>query len=170
MSSERVLSHPSVSMDNLSVVACPAILHNDKSQVSLDQVQSNSVFVFESSSGETTEISRDEVTMDASGGSAHATMGVLVSVGGEKSMKNVIKSDAASTTISTIQGTSVSNFTIDGSIFWDRDESCLYLSANKAFRFRFIESDGVSPSMLVLEGLSPSTLEYLPKVESSTDS
>jgi hypothetical protein len=33
----------------------------------------------------------------------------------------------------------------------------LYLSSNKAFRFRYVESDGISPSRLVLEGLDEST-------------
>lgn len=169
MSSERKLTYPSVSVDNLAVVACANIVHNDKNQVSIDQVQSNHAFVHESVGGKTTEIVREEVAMDASGGAAEATLGVLVTVAGEQSMKQVVKAAAAATIVSSVQGTSVANMSIDGSISWDRDESCLYLSANKAFRFRFSESDGVSPSMLVLEGLNASTLEYAPKVEFSTD-
>ena len=169
MSAERTIPHPSVSLEHLSVVACGSIIHNDKNQVGLGSTQSNSTFVYDAPGQTTTEVSRNDVVLDPSGDSASVTLGTLVTAGGGQSMKEVIKSSPTSTIISSLQGTSVSNLSIDGSISWDRDESCLYLSANKAFRFKYIESDGVSPSMLVLEGLSATTLEYMPKVEFSSD-
>ncbi len=171
MSSERDLSHPSLvqSMEYLSVVSSGSIVHNDKNQVSLGQTQTNSTYVHDTSDDTTLEISRDDVILDTSGDNAKANMGVLVSVNGEQNMKTVLSSDANSTVMSSIEGTLISNFTLDGDISWDRDESCLYLSANKAFRFRFHESDGIIPSRLTLEGLNETTLEYMPKVEFHTD-
>lgn len=160
MSGERVLAHPSVSLQSMSGVACGTIVHNDKDQVASDGRQTNSCFT-----SATTEVSRTDAVLESSGETAHVELGSLVTVGGEKSMKNVIQTGPFGTVVSSLQGTLVSNMTIDGSIAWDRDESCLYLSANRAFRFRYAESDGVRPSMLVLEGLNPDTLEYTPKVE-----
>lgn len=168
MSDERSLAHPSVSLENLSGVACGTIVHHNKDQVSSGSTQSNSSFVYDSNSQRTTEVSRTETVLQAPGES-HVELGTLVTVGGEKAMKAVITTSPTSTVMSSLQGGLAANLTIDGSISWDRDESCLYLSANRAFRFRYMESDGVMPSMLVLEGLNPVTLDYVPKFEISSD-
>lgn len=169
MSGERVLAHPSVSLQSMSGVACGTIVHNDKNQVASDGRQTNSCFTYDPEGGTTTEVSRTDAVLESSGETAHVELGSLVTVGGEKSMKNVIQTGPFGTVVSSLKGTLVSNMTIDGSIAWDRDESCLYLSANRAFRFRYAESDGVRPSMLVLEGLNPNTLEYKPKIEFFSD-
>lgn len=168
MSEERTLAHPSVSLDNLSGVACGTIVHHNKNQVSPGSTQSNSSFVYDSPNQRTTEVSRNDAVLQAPGQS-YVELGTLVTVAGEQNMKPIVTSSAASTVLSSLQDGLASNMTIDGSISWDRDESCLYLSANKAFRFRYIESDGVMPSMLVLEGLNPTTLGYVAKFEISSD-
>lgn len=169
MSSERALAYPSVSVEDMTGFACGTIVHNDKSQVSQGTTQSNSTFVFDSSSQRTTEICRNDAVLAASGDSAHVELGTLVSVDGDKGMKSIINSSPTRTVFSSLQDGLPANLTLDGSIAWDRDESCLYLSANKAFRFRYTESNGVAPSMLVLEGLNPETLQYVPKFEVSSD-
>ncbi|CAM9133845.1 unnamed protein product, partial [Ectocarpus sp. 8 AP-2014] len=150
-------------------VACGTIVHNDKTQVASGNTQSNSRFVYDQQSQDTTEVSRNATVLDASGQSAHVELSTLVTVDGERSMQPVIKSSPTSTTFSSLRGGLVANLTIDGSISWDRDESCLYFAANRAFRFKYIESNGISPSMLVLEGLNPTTLQYTPKFEISSD-
>lgn len=169
MSAERALAFPSVKLDNMSSVACGTVFHNNKSQVSTGSTQSNSSFVYDTQSQETTEVSRNDAVLGDDGQSAHIEMGNLVTVNGERGIQGVIKSDATSTTLSSLQGGLTARLTIDGSLSWDRDECCLYLSANKAFRFKYIESDGIKPSMLVLEGLNPTTLQYMPKFEISSD-
>lgn len=169
MSAERALAFPSVQLDNLSPVACGTIFHNNTSQVAAGSTQSNSSFVYDALTHETTEVSRNDAVLDDDGQSAHVEMGNLVTVNGEKGVQGVVRSDPMSTTLSSLQEGLTARLTIDGSLSWDRDECCLYLSANKAFRFKYIESNGISPSMLVLEGLNNTTLKYLPKFEISSD-
>ena len=169
MSEERALAHPSVTLDSMSGVACGTIVHNDKAQVASGNTQSNSSFVYDPLSQHTTEVSRSAAVLDASGQTAHLELSTLVTVDGERSMQPVITLSPSGTKFTSTQGGSTANLTIDGSIAWDLDESCLYLSSNRAFRFKYVESNGISPSMLVLEALNPVTLEYTPKFEISSD-
>lgn len=169
MSAERALAFPSVKLDNMSSVACGTLIHNNKSQVSMGSIQSNSSFVYDTQSQATTEVSRNDAVLDEKGQSARVGMSNLVTVNGERGIQTVINSDATSTILSSLRGGLTARLTVDGSLSWDRDECCLYLSANKAFRFKYIESDGIRPSMLVLEGLNPITLQYAPKLEISSD-
>ena len=58
------------------------------------------------------------------------------------------------------------NLKIDGSgISWDKNDSCLYLSANKRFRIKYVESDASEPARLSIQGYSDSTSNYITKAE-----
>lgn len=155
---------------SLTSSSCGRIVHKNATFVTLGQEVSNASYVHDTSTNTSTEIARDQVVMDPTGNSATMSFGVLhESLNGVKTIQPIISTNSAATTLSSLDSGSVYNLTLDGSISWDSDDACLYLSSNKAFRFRYVESNGISPSRLVLEGLDESSGMYLPKVEFSTD-
>ena len=155
---------------SMTSVSCGRIVHKNTSHVTHGQEVSKSSFVHDASTGLSTEISREQVVMDNNGDSAAMSLGVLhESSNGIKTIQPVINTTPTATTFTSLDSESVYNLTLDGSISWDSDDASLYLSSNKAFRFRYVESDGVSPSRLALEGLDENTGVYLPKVEFSSD-
>ena len=153
----------------MTSVSCGRIVHKNTSNVALGLQVSKASYVHDALTDLSTEISREEVVMDPTGDSASMSLGVLHESGGVKTIQPVITTTPAATTVTSLDSDSVYNLTLDGSISWDTDDASLYLSSNKAFRFRYVESDGISPSRLVLEGLDEDTGVYLPKVEFSTD-
>ena len=171
MSEPQTLAYPSlVSVsDNLTSVSSGRIVHNDINHVTTTQEVCNSSYVHDDSEGSSLEIQRDSIVMDPSGDSASMRLGVLHETDSIKTMQNVINTSSEKTVITSMDSTSIYNLTLDGSISWDSDTSALYLSANKNFRFRFVDSDGFNPSRLVLEGLNDFNGLYDPKVEFSTD-
>lgn len=155
----------------MTSVSCGSIIHKNTSHVTLGQQVSKASYVHDTLTGLSTEISREEVVMDPTGDSASIALGVLHDSGGIKTIQPVITATPASTIVTSLDPSSVYvyNLTLDGSISWDTNDASLYLSSNKAFRFRYVESNGISPSRLVLEGLDEGTGVYMPKVEFSTD-
>lgn len=170
MTTPTSLAFPSLVQQttDFSSVACGRIVHNDAHHVTAGQQISKSIYIHDESIDQSTEIARDEVTLDTTG--ASMTLGVLKeTASGVKTMQPVVTTTPEHTVITSLSGDAVFNLTLDGSISWDRGSACLYLSANKAFRFRYVESDGVLPSRLVLEGLDEYSSEYRPKIEFTTD-
>lgn len=171
MSEPLSLTYPSLVdvSDNLTSVSCGRIVHNNTYHVTQGQEVCNSSFVHDESGGTSTEIQRDSVVMDPSGDSASMYLGVLHETDSIKTLQPVIKTSSDKTTLTSVNSTSVYNLTLDGSISWDTDSASLYLSSNKNFRFRYVESDGINPSRLALEGLNDLNGLYDPKVEFTTD-
>lgn len=172
MSDPLSIPYPSMLQQSqqLTSVSCGRIVHRNTSHVTLGQEVSRASYVHDTSTDLSTEICRDQVVMDPTGDSASMSLGVLhESSEGIKTIQPIVTTTSAATTLSSIDADSVYNLTLDGSISWNSDDASLYLSANKAFRFRYVESDGLNSSRLVLEGLNESTGVYLPKVEFSTD-
>ena len=171
MSDPISIPYPSMleQSESMTSVSCGRIVHRNTSHVTAGLEVSKASYVHDSSTNLSTEISREQVVMDPTGDSASMSLGVLHESGGIKTIQPVITTTSAATIVTSLDSDSVYNLTLDGSISWDRDDACLYLSSNKAFRFRYVESDGLSPSRLVLEGLDESTGVYLPKVEFTSD-
>ena len=170
MSDPLSVPYPTVldQSQSLTSTSCGRIVHKNANFVTLGQEVSKASYVHDTSKNTSTEIARDQVVMDPTGDSATISLGVLHD-NGVKTIQPIISTNSAATTLSSLDSDSVYNLTLDGSMSWDTDDACLYLSSNKAFRFRYVESDGFSPSRLVLEGLDESSGVYLPKVEFSTD-
>jgi len=157
---------------NLAPICAGTIVHRNKNQITSGSEINNSTYVHDTDLNVSTEIAREVVTMDISGTTSTISMGVLNEDSiSEQTIQPVITSTPLSTVITSTDNStpSVCNLTLDGSISWDKDDACLYLSANKVFRFRYIVTDGVEPSRLSLEGYSDTLLVYLPKAEWSTD-
>lgn len=171
MSDPISIPYPSLleQSQSMTSVSCGRLVHKNTSHVTVGQEVSKAAYVHDASTNLSTEICREEVVMDPTGNSASMSLGVLHESGGIKTIQPVISTTAAATIITSLDSDSVYNLTLDGSISWDRDDASLYLSSNKAFRFRYVESDGYLPSRLVLEGLDESTGVYLPKVEFTSD-
>lgn len=172
MSDPISLPYPSMleQSQSMTSVSCGRIVHKNTSNVTLGQEVSNASYVHDPSTDLSTEISREQVVMDPTGDAASMSLGVLHEFSnGIKTIQPVITTTSNSTTVTSLDSESVYNLTLDGSISWDTDDASLYLSSNKAFRFRFVESNGTAPSRLVLEGLDENNNVYLPKVEFSTD-
>jgi len=157
---------------NLAPVCAGTIIHRNKSQVTSGSEINNSTYIHDVTLDTSTEIARDVVKMDTSGSTSTISLGVLNEDSTpEQTIQPIVQSAPSSTTVTSVDNTtpSVCNLTLDGSISWDKDSACLYLSSNKVFRFRYIVTDGTEPSRLALEGYSDSLLTYLPKAEWTTD-
>ena len=147
-------------------------IHKHKHQIITDDENEiyNSTYVHDDVLDTSTEIARERVSMETDGSSAKLTLGVLhTNTSSLQQIQSVICTEASKTVISSSDGSSSCNVTLDGSISWNQDDSSLYLSANKSFRIRFVESDGIVPSRLVIEGYSVSESSYLPKAEFYAD-
>ena len=170
MSDPISIPYPSMLSQSMTSVSCGRIVHRNTSHVTAGLEVSKASYVHDASTDLSTEISREQVVMDPTGESASMSLGVLHEFNdGVKTIQPVITTTPTATVVSSLDSDSVYNLTLDGSISWDSDDASLYLSSNKAFRFRYVESDGFSPSRLVLEGLDESTGVYLPKVEFTSD-
>lgn len=87
-------AYPSVTLGTLTGVACGTIVHNNKTQVASGNTQSNSRFVYDQHSQDTTEVSRNATVLGASGQGAHVELSTLVTVDGEKNAAgNKVESD-----------------------------------------------------------------------------
>lgn len=169
MASELPVSTSTNNIDEFSIVTSGNVLYRDKYQVTSSTTIQNSFYVHDESINESTEISRNTVELNENDTASVSLSSLYQSISQIKTIQPVLKTTPTETKISTISSDNVFNLTLDGSISWDSDEACLYLSANKAFRFRYVASNGTNPSRLVLEGYSDATSTYLPKVEFSTD-
>ncbi|CAM9256550.1 unnamed protein product [Sphacelaria rigidula] len=173
MSDPLSVPYPSMLHQSKSFTSasCGKIVHKNANYVALGQEVSNASYVHDTSTNTSTEIVRDQVAMDPTGDSASMSLGVLheSASGGVKTIQPIMTTTSDATTVTSLNADSVFNLTLDGSISWDSDDACLYLSSNKAFRFHYVESDGITASRLVLEGLDESSGAYMPKVEFSTD-
>lgn len=157
---------------SLAPVCAGTIVHRNKNQVTSGSEIYNSTYVHDSVTDVSTEIAREVVSMDPSGSTSTMTMGVLnEATGPVQTLQPVVTTSPSSTILTSVDNVSpsVCNLTLDGSISWDKDDACLYLSSNKVFRFRYIVTDGTNPSRLALEGYSDSLSTYLPKAEWTTD-
>lgn len=156
----------------LASASTGVFIHKHKHQIITDSESEiyNSTYVHDDVLDTSTEIARERVSMEEDGSSAKLTLGVLhTNTSSLKQIQSVICTDATNTVISSTDGSSSCNLTLDGSISWDTDDASLYLSSNKSFRIRFIETDGLVPSRLVIEGYSVTASDYLPKAEFYAD-
>lgn len=154
---------------SLASVSSGVVVHKNTNLVSQTQNVSTSSFVHNTSTATSTEISRQQVTIDEENSVVRSLGSLHEFNDGLKTIQPVITTTTESTVLSSVQSNSVFNLTMDGSISWNSDHASLYLSSNKAFRFKYVPSDGIAPSRLVLEGLDEESGLYKPKVEFSTD-
>lgn len=156
---------------SLAPLATGVIVHKDKYHViqnTDDDSVYNSSYVHNETSGESIEIAREEVTMEDSGDSAEINFGVLRDDAGTQKIQNIIRTSPSSTKISSLNSSinEMCNLKIDGSgISWDKNDSCLYLSTNKRFRIKYVESDDSEPARLSIQGYNDSTSNYITKAE-----
>lgn len=159
----------------LSSASCGSIVHGNTNLVSSDGNEvSRGSYVRDAQSLGTTEVCRDQVCLSVEENTGEMSFGVLHEVNTEesglvKTIQPVVHTTTERTTLTSVDSVDVCRLTFDGSISWNKNEACLYLSSNRVFRFRFIESDGISPSRLAIQGLNEETGEYTSKVEFSTD-
>lgn len=156
---------------SLAPLTSGVIVHKDKYHVIQnpeDESVYNSSYIHDENSGESIEIAREEVTMEESGDSAEISLGVLRDDSGTQKIQSVIKSSPSTTKISSLQSSinDMCNLKIDGSgISWDKNDACLYLSSNKRFRIKYVESDEFQPARLSIQGYSDSISNYVTKAE-----
>ena len=159
----------------LSSITSGVFVHENRNQISTSEDTSedvyNSTYVHDEVANESFEISRDIVNMEQDGSSASMSMGVLHTdiSSGAKTIQPVIQTCPTSTTINSCSSSTTCNLTLDGSISWNTDDASLYFSSDKMFRIRYIETDGSTPSRLVIEGYNLTTSEYVTKIEFHTD-
>lgn len=156
----------------LAPVSTGVFVHKHKHQIITDSENEvfNSTYVHDTDLDTSTEIARERVSMEEDATSAKLTLGVLhTNTSSLQQIQSVVCTDASQTVISSTDGSSSCNLTLDGSISWDTDDASLYLSTDKSFRIRFVESDGIVPSRLVIEGYSTVESDYLPKAEFYAD-
>ena len=173
MSEPQLFHHSSLVMEPSSFgsVQSGKVVHANSHHVAMSDNVANSCFVHDKTQEVCTEIARENVEIDLSDFSSTMSFGVLRESSSTQTIQPIISTRSDSSTFSCVESDhNVHNLTLDGGISWDRDTACLYLSSNKAFRFRFAESDGLSSSSrLCLEGLDPETGVYVPKVEFTKD-
>jgi len=154
------------SMDSMGTSCSGTIITRDRYSVSQTTDNQDSIFVYEDGTGETTEISRNTATLESSGESSSLVLGGLYSDStGFKTIQDVITMTPDDSIIKSIDGSTVSGLTIDGSISWDKNECALYLSADKIFRFKYNPASGDDPAMFALESLNQAETAYIPKFE-----
>lgn len=157
--------------NTLSAITSGVFIHEDKNQISTSGDVYSSTYVHDEIANESVEIARDVVNMRGDGSSANMSMGVLHTdlPSGLKTIQPVITTCPTSTSINSCSTSSTCNLTLDGNISWNTDDASLYFSADKTFRIRFIETDGLNPSRLVIEGYNQTTSQYVTKIEFHTD-
>lgn len=119
---------------NPATISSDVIMQRNYCSVSSESTNSNSRYVYHSSSNSTCDVCRDVITQTL-GGSAFASLGVLHEDSGVKKIQSVTSTCPESSPRWSC------NLTLDGNTSWDGDDACLDLSANKAFRFKFVETD-----------------------------
>lgn len=144
--------------NDLGSVACGNVVHGNLAQFG-DCIKS--AFAFNESTDSSTEVSRDEIVV----GDSEKKM--CSSLATPLGMQSVIETCHSKTTITSLSPdlSNTSTLALDGNISWDSDDACLYLSASKNFRFRFVDDSESDFSRLVLEGLDSDTSEYKTKAE-----
>lgn len=152
------------SVDNMGPMLSGTLVTGDRFTVSQSVDNQGSVFVHDPLSDDTTEISRETSKLETTGESSSLLLGGLYSdTSGVKTIQDVIKMSAESTVLTSISDTAVSSVTIDGSISWNKNDCCLYMSEDKIFRFKY-NNDTDTPR-LSLEALNQSGTAYIPKFE-----
>ncbi|ACH46838.1 unknown [Feldmannia species virus] len=155
-----------VDTSSLGCMSCGDVVHGEVVNIG-DLVCSS--FSYDEESGEAREVSRDDVIVDSSSGSVSFRSSVRSK---NSTMQPVLISASSQSCVkSSTDNELFTTLTLDGGISWDSSTACLYLSADKLFRFRFAESDGVNPSRLILEALGSENGggTYLPKAEFTSE-
>ena len=153
-------------MDSMGTMCSGTLVTGDRFCVSQSLDNQGSVFVHNPADNSTTEISRDTAVLETNGGSSSLSLGGLYSnASGFKTIQDVIHLTPDNSVINSISDNAVSSITIDGSISWNKDDCCLYLSEDKVFRFKYNEGTDTQPPRLSLEALDQSGSSYIPKFE-----
>lgn len=153
-------------VDAMGTTCSGTLVTGDRFTVSQSSGNRESVFVHDPIGDATTEISRDTAALETAGGPSSLSLGGLYTDGsGVKTIQGVMSLAPDRSVLAAIEGSSVSSTTIDGSISWDRDDCCLYMSEDKVFRFRYNAGTPTTPPRLSLEALDQSGSAYVPKFE-----
>jgi len=154
------------SMDSLGTMCSGTVVTGDRYSVSQTIDNQGSVFVHDSIANSTTEISRDTAVLETTGNSSSLSLGGLyANSSGVKTIQDVIQMTPESSVVTSINGSIVSSITIDGSISWNKDDCCLYLSENRVFRFKYNPGTDTELPRLSLEALNQAGTSYIPKFE-----
>lgn len=158
------------SMRTMGSMCSGTLVTGDRFTVSHDTDNQGSVFIHDPVENDTIEISRDTAVLEATGESSSFSLGSLYAdVSGVKTIQDVVHMTPEKTVMSSISETSVSSITIDGSISWNKDDCCLYLSEDQIFRFKYNPGTNTEPPRLSLEALNQSGTAYIPKFEVEKD-
>jgi len=153
-------------MDSMGTMCSGTVVTGDRYSVSQTIDNQGSVFVHDPNENSTTEISRDKALLETTGESSSLSLGGLyTNNSGVKTIQDIIQMTPESSVVTSINGTAVSSITIDGSISWNRDDCCLYLSENRIFRFKYNPGTDTESPRLSLEALNQAGTSYIPKFE-----
>ena len=154
------------SMETMGTMCSGTLVTGDRYTVSQTADNQGSVFVHDSLSNDTTEISRDTASLGNTGETSSLSLGGLYSDGsGVKTIQDVIHMTPESSVLTSITDTAVSSITIDGSISWNKDDCCLYMAEDKVFRFKYNPGTSTEAPRLSLEALDQAGTSYIPKFE-----
>ncbi len=154
------------SMESMGPVCSGTLVTGDRFAVSHTPGNQGSVFVHDSNTGDTVEISRDTSILETTGDTSSLVLGGLYSDdSGVRTIQDVVKMTPEKSVLTSITNSSVASITIDGSISWNKDDCCLYLSEDKVFRFRYNPGTNTDAPRLSLEALDQSGTGYIPKFE-----
>lgn len=154
------------SMESMGPMCSGTLVTGDRFTVAHTSGNQGSVFVHDPNEDDTIEISRDTSTLDTTGDTSSMVLGGLYSdISGVRTMQDVIKMTPESSVVTSITNSAVSSITIDGSISWNKDDCCLYLSEDKVFRFKYNSGTDTDSPRLSLEALNQSGTDYIPKFE-----
>lgn len=154
------------SMESMGPMCSGTLVTGDRFAVSHTSGNQGSVFIHDSNEDDTVEISRDTSTLENTGETSSLVLGGLYSdSSGVRTIQDVVQMTPEKSVLTSITESSVSSITIDGSISWNKDDCCLYLSEDKVFRFRYNPGTNTDAPRLSLEALNQSGTEYTPKFE-----
>lgn len=123
----------------------------------------NKYFVYDSSTGLTSECVRVRHGLDSSGSTGCFAVDLYHSGTGD--LVNTLSTDAQTTVITTYDesGSNSMNTTIDSTgLSFDSDNGSIYFGADKDFRIHFSEANGTDPACLKVQSLSGE--EYVTKM------
>ena len=154
------------SVETMGTTCSGTLVTGDRFTVSQTGDNYESVYVYDETGEDSTEISRDTTTLDSTGVSSSLILSGLYSdTSGIKTIQDVIHMEPERSVLTSIDETSVSSVTIDGSISWDKNDCCLYMASDKIFRFKYNPGTETQSPRLSLEALNQAGTSYVPKFE-----
>ena len=129
-----------------------------------DSYVSNSFFIYDSSTGETTECSKMAHRLSEDGTSGSVEINVLHTDSESiQTMFNTLSTKADQTTVSTKTDSGdamTTTFSSDGLSF-DLDSGAVYFGGQKEFRIQFVAESGLDPNALKIQSLDTVSGEYV---------